>query len=479
MKFKDFFHSNTPEDLHKSDYNPESEVSLEVEALHKKLQELDEGQTGHLDLSNKDIILEESENNNPEQNELRERMGLVAKNIIDSFGFEPKKESMMVITDTGVIEAQPELIGAIQQELIDRTSLSPNSNGNFHIRVLPETRRSAEDMGDYLLGEMENQRNSPILIITSMSRSHSRETGAAIRGVSPKSELDKTLTLSREKDNLQNLGDELTEEQYDKLKRFAKENSCRMISITKGKNPHEILTKGAVEESVDLILERDEKVKELMKEVGRVHITSVDGTDLWLNLIEETKSCESEDFSQAGSFGNYPIGEWACSPDWSGSNGTLVVNGPIGGEHMLDQVKEYGPLKLIIQEGEIIKINDLDINEESNNPLVESIKKYLNGGNNENNHAYRLAELGIGTNSKACEGKEDSDIGSSEGEKIYGTIHIAFGSNGSMGVPQKHPSFNGAKVHCDMILMGDINAECFQDDGNSFYLIKSGKPQGY
>ena len=478
MKLRDFFYQNSPEELKQAGYEASQETNEQIRQMHQKLLKMKNRGEGHLDISRENFI-EDSEPISLEQRDAKRRMAGVARNIIDSFGFKPKEESMMVITDTGVIEAQPELINAIQQELIHRTDISPRSKGNFRIRILPETRRSAEDMGDYLLSEMEVQRNSPILIITSMSRSHSRETGAASRGIADRRELNETLVKAKNKGNLENLDNELTDQQWEKLNQYAKENACRLISITKGKNPHEILTKGAVEESVENILERNEKVNELMSNVDRVHITSPEGTDLWLKLIDESKGQGKEDFSKPGSLGNYPIGEWACSPEWEGSSGILIVNGPIGGEHMLDQVKKDGPVKLKIQSGEVVEINDLPVNQDSNNSLIESIKKYLNAGNNEKNHAYRLAELGIGTNQKACQNKGDHDIGSSEGEKIYGTMHFAVGSNGSLGVPRNHPSFNQAKVHCDFIVMGQISAECHKKDGSSFQLINKGKPIGY
>ncbi|RJR31054.1 hypothetical protein C4569_03380 [Candidatus Parcubacteria bacterium] len=413
-----------------------------------------------------------------EDPELKERMGVVAKNIIDTFGFQPKKESFLVITDTGVIEAQPELVGSIEEELKGRIEKSGN-RVNYRIRVLPESKRSAEDMGEYIGDELKHWRNSPILIITSMSRSHSKETGSAIREMYSRKELDEQLQASKIQGHLKGLDDQLNDEQWQKIVKEAKKRAVRLISITKGKNPHEILTKGAVEESVEKILERDEKVGELMKDVKIVQLTSPEGTDIRLNLIEEAKGMESEDFSKPGALGNYPIGEWACSPDWKGSSGNLVIDGPLGGEHMLDQVKKFGPLKLEIVEGEIVKINGQPANELTDNPLAESVKAYLNAGNNKNNHGYRLAELGIGTNTKACQGKEDKDWGSSETEKLYGTVHIAVGSNGSLGVPKNHPSFNSAKVHCDMVLLGKINVECERKDGSRFFLIKEGNPQGY
>ena len=140
MKLFDFFHNNQPDQIKKAGYNTEEEVSGEVLALHQKLQELDKKGEGHIDFDSEDIIVTKPKSESAEALEKKEKITIVAKNIIDSFGFNPDKETMMVITDTGVIKAQPELISAIQTELEVRTN-KPKTKGNFRIRVLPETRR--------------------------------------------------------------------------------------------------------------------------------------------------------------------------------------------------------------------------------------------------------------------------------------------------------------------------------------------------
>jgi hypothetical protein len=152
-------------------------------------------------------------------------------------------------------------------------------------------------------------------------------------------------------------------------------------------------------------------------------------------------------------------------------------------------VKKYGPLRLEIKNGVVTRINDIsladviskvDAGVTTGNPLVDSVVKYLHEGQNDV-YAFRLAELGIGINGKACKDKPDEWIGSSEGEKIYRTIHIAFGSNGTFGVDRSDPTFNDCNIHCDNVVgvQTPITVECTKKDGTKFYLIKNGKPQEY
>ena len=162
-----------------------------------------------------------------------------------------------------------------------------------------------------------------------------------------------------------------------------------------------------------------------------------------------------------------------------GANGLMVVDGPIGGNHNLDMIEDYGPITLVVKEGNITHVNNIPLKENTGNSLAESVKSYLGSGNNAEGHAFRIAELGIGINGKACQSKAPKDIGSSEGEKIYGTCHIAFGSNGSFGVEPGDPNLNAVPIHCDMVLMNGLNVDCERKDGTNFSLIHESEPQGY
>lgn len=440
------------------------------------------------------------------EQEISPELAKVAESIVNCYGYDPKKESFLVITDTQVMEKNTEFIVAIEKELKKRTSEDRRAAGNYEIITVPASPTSATPFGE-VVGEKMKDR--PVLIATSMSRSHSAETGAASRGdIAQKEQYDRIIQSDKFRQTVQRGHSIITperlqvlreqaempagdneEDYYSKLGELAKKTRSRIISITKGHNPFEILTKGAAEESPETLRQRGEAVMELMKDVKSAHITTDDGTDLVLRPWVDKTVNESGNLSKPGSLSNYPVGEWACSVIWKGANGTLVVDGPFGGKrkedgrwHNLDWVKEAGPFKLTIEEGEIVEINGKSVIEQRTNPdneLIASFIAYLDSGNDEKNHGYKLAEFAVGTNGKACEGKPDEYWGSTETEKKYGTCHIAVGSNGTFGVKKDDSNFNPAKIHCDMVLLDRPTIECEKKNGESFFLLEKGEPQGY
>ena len=418
--------------------------------------------------------------------ENKERFKLAAKNIIDCFSFNPEKESLLVITDGKVIETNNDFIEAISGELNLRTQDKQRTKGNWEMVVVPASPKSATPLGE-MIGE--KMKNRPVLIVTSMSRSHSKETGAAFRGdISDKSVFDEIIASKTFRntvangysaytpERLETIGNKLPDSTYEKMKLFAKNNRSRIISITKGHNPYEILTRGAVEEPVENLKERASKVNEIMKDVVRVHITSSLGTDIWLSLSTDLKEVEDGNLGKPGSLSNYPIGEWSCSPDWKDSDGVLVIDGPCGGNINQDIIDQSSPFILTFKNGEVIDIK-------GEGQALEMWKNYLDSGNNEKNQAYKLAEFAVGTNTKALKDKPREFWGSSEGEKVYGTAHIAVGSNGSFGRTPDDPNYNSAAVHCDMVLglhkKNRVTVECQKKDGAKFVLIDNGEPKEY
>lgn len=421
---------------------------------------------------------------NPERNEEHEKLRQIARNIIDCFDWNPNKEDFLVVSDTKVVRENPLMLKALDFELKKQ---SEGAKGRFQTIVTEESPKSATPLGAEI-GEM--MRDKPVLILTSMSRSHSRETGVAMRGDLrvTKEDLEKLLSSDGLKkmveagystftpEILEAWQGRIHDDVWQKWAELAKNKRSRIISITKGHNPYEILTKGAVFESVEKLRERADKVVELMKDVARVHISTPLGTDLWLTIRPDLSEVENGRVNEPGKVSNYPIGEWACSPDWQGSDGVMVVDGPCGGninQHILDKGE---PLRLTIKSGEIVAA-------EGGEEALKLWRAYLDSGNNENNHAYKLAELGIGINGRALEEKPREWWGSSEGEKKYGTVHVAVGSNGTFGRIPEDPNFNAAQVHCDMILGlnqgSEVTVECERKDGTNFMLIAAGEPIGY
>jgi hypothetical protein len=421
---------------------------------------------------------------NPERIEEHEKLRQIARNILDCFDWNPNKEDFLVVTDTKVIRENPLMVKALEWELKKQ---SKDTKGRYKNIVTAESPKSATPLGVEIGEQMHDK---PVLILTSMSRSHSRETGTAMRGDLrfSKKQLERVLGSEGLKkmveagystftpEILEAWQGRISDDVWQRWENLAKSKRSRIISITKGHNPYEILTKGAVFENVEKLRERADKVEKLMRDVRRVHVTTPLGTDLWLAINPKFFVKEDGRINEPGKLANYPIGECAFSPDWRGSDGILVVDGPCGGninQHILDKGK---PLRLTIKDGEVISA-------EGGEEALKLWRAYLDSGNNKQNHAYKLAELGIGINSRALEDKPREYWGSTEGEKKYGTVHIAVGSNGTFGRTPDDPSFNAAEVHCDIITGlnhgGEVTVECEKKDGSNFLLIDKGKPVGY
>jgi hypothetical protein len=401
---------------------------------------------------------------NPEKNKEHEKLCRVAENLVNCFDWNPSKEDFLIVTDTKVMEENPIILKALEQELqkhIQTAKEKKIGTGQYKILTTEASSKSGTSLGKEI---GEQMRDKPVLVITSMSRSHSNETGVAFRG--------------DVREYLQPYKEQLSDEAWLKIEEMALKKRSRIMSLTKGHNPYEILTEGAALEDPEILKERADKITELMKNVVEMHITSQLGTDLRLTRAIRPESAFVEDgrVNKPGKFANFPFGEWCCSPDWDGSSGILVVDGPCGGNINQDIIDAGEPLRLTFKNGQIIKMN-------GGEEALAMLKKYLNSGNNKHNDAYRLAELGIGINSCALQGKPRKNWGSSEGEKKYGSCHIAVGNNGALGRKSDDPNFSAAEVHCDMVLGlntgGEITMECFNKDGTNFKLIDNGKANGY
>ncbi|MFH1207173.1 MAG: aminopeptidase [Patescibacteria group bacterium] len=428
----------------------------------------------------------------PETNQEHERLRQVARNIIDCYDWQPGQEEFLIVTDTKVMAENPMMLKALEFELTAQGKVSEAGKERTAARLFKTMVTEASPKSATPLNETigEAMRDRPVLIITSMSRSHSKETGTAIRGdthaqresIDQVVSSDKMRSLSERgmsefpAEKLDRWGGRIPDDQWLKMKQLAKARGSRVISITKGHNPYDILTKGAVLENVENLRERAKNVSELMKDVKRVHITTPLGTDLWVPVRPDLTEIEDGNVNKPGRVANYPIGEWSCSPDWEGCEGRLVVDGPTGGNVNQDILDKGKPLVLRIERGQIVASDGGD-------EAHKKWKDYLDSGNNMKNDAYRVAELGIGTNARALEEKPRKHWGSSEGEKKYGTVHVAVGSNGSFGRTPEDPNFNGAQVHCDMVIGlnrgGEPTVECERKDGSTFKLIDNGQPIGY
>jgi leucyl aminopeptidase (aminopeptidase T) len=129
-------------------------------------------------------------------------------------------------------------------------------------------------------------------------------------------------------------------------------------------------------------------------------------------------------YREPGRSGNLPSGEAFLAPLEGTAEGELSVDGSIAGVGRLSE-----PVLLEISEGILVFASGPD-----GERLLTLLDRSEEGRN--------VAELGIGTNDRArLTGVTLED------EKIYGTIHIAFGSNDTFG------GTVAAGVHLDAVVL--------------------------
>ena len=137
-------------------------------------------------------------------------------------------------------------------------------------------------------------------------------------------------------------------------------------------------------------------------------------------------------YREPGRSGNLPSGEAFLAPLEGTAEGELLVDGSIAGVGRLSE-----PVLLEISEGRLVSASGPD-----GERLLFLLDRSEEGRN--------VAELGVGTNDRArLTGVTLED------EKIYGTIHIAFGSNDTFG------GTVAAGVHLDSVV---LEPELYLDD---------------
>lgn len=165
-----------------------------------------------------------------------------------------------------------------------------------------------------------------------------------------------------------------------------------------------------------------EKVSRLLDHASFARIEK-DGCTLVMDLSDRNGVRSPGVYKNPGESGNLPSGEAYIAPQENSSEGEMIIDGSMVGIGKLDS-----PLHVNIKNGKVRKITG----EKS-----ELLSILLENDNNAT-----LGELGIGTNEKAIL----SGI-ILEDEKVFGTVHIAFGTNTSFG------GTNKADCHMDGIIL--------------------------
>ena len=185
----------------------------------------------------------------------------------------------------------------------------------------------------------------------------------------------------------------------------------------------EMLTKGGMTADYSRVKDESKYLANILSKGKEIKIKTSLGTDFNANLEGRKGKTDAGIIDKKGMKGNLPGGEGFIAPLEGKSKGRLVFDGSFSSLSILKK-----PIILEITDGQVTKVEGY----KSQN-LSDTLENY--------NNAKNVAEIGIGTNHKAIL------IGNVlEDEKVYGTVHIAFGDNHTFGGKVK------ADVHLDGII---------------------------
>lgn len=407
-----------------------------------------------------------------EEQEIYEKLKLGATNVIKCFALKrspdnKKGENLLIVTDSGADELMVRAMYEAGREIV---------GNDCRIMVAPKTEHAAQEFGQAIGEKMQSV--DALLLITSLSRTHSKETGDVLHPAHSADLIESILNSEHLQAEFTNLRKFSAEELADKLtqRKLGKESAfpskARIISITN--TTRDILTiGGALEDPIEMV-QRIDKMAEIMQGVEKVRIVSENGTNLELDIKVPSLIKEAGVIDQPGQAANFPSGEYAGSVDLAGTSGVYVVDGAVG---MIGRVDE--PIKITIENGVAIKIEGGEVAGKLKGILekanLEHKAKYPEDVTTD---AFKLAEFAFGMNSKAFRydeaGNKVSPPTSLEGEKGLGTIHIALGKNTIFNVPKNDPDYNDIGLHVDCVAM-KTSITGIKEDGEEIELIKNGE----
>lgn len=168
----------------------------------------------------------------------------------------------------------------------------------------------------------------------------------------------------------------------------------------------------------DVLIELHKRVRPFIVNSREIRITTALGTDIMTAVHDTHGQSESILKNKPGSFGNLPVGEIDSGIVREKTNGIIVFDGSFPQIGLLES-----PIKASVKEG----IAEIHLNSQQANKLHEMLAKV-------GSDAFKLAELGIGTNPNC---KLTGIV--LEDEKVLGTVHFALGNdlsyNGTNAVP--------------------------------------------
>lgn len=187
----------------------------------------------------------------------------------------------------------------------------------------------------------------------------------------------------------------------------------------------EMLVAGAITADAGEVIALTAKYTDLLNQASEVRVEK-EGYALTFSIAGRQGISSTGIFRQKGESGNIPSGESYVAPLEDSANGQLLVDGSIAG---LGKVVQ--PVLLTLEEGRLVA---------ASGEMGKQLLELLGEG-----EGRKIAEFGIGTNPAArITGVVLED------EKVFSTIHIAFGSNRSFGGQTE------AGVHIDCVVTDPV-----------------------
>ncbi len=174
------------------------------------------------------------------------------------------------------------------------------------------------------------------------------------------------------------------------------------------------------ETDLNWIWKENNKIAKQLKGKSNIKITTPSGTNISFSIKQ--RELHGLKPKKKGFMTNFPIGEVYCAPIEETAEGEIFI------DHFKGEIKPSDKAWLKVEMGKIA---------EWNNAAIPFIQKQ------QTENGFVIAEFGVGTNKW-----HKNPIGNVlHDEKIFGTIHLAFGNNTSFGGKNKSP------VHNDLILL--------------------------
>jgi leucyl aminopeptidase (aminopeptidase T) len=187
----------------------------------------------------------------------------------------------------------------------------------------------------------------------------------------------------------------------------------------------EMFARGAITADYRQVADLSDKLTAILSAGENVRIEK-QGHVLELSIKGRTAISSNGLYHTRGASGNLPTGESYIAPLEGTARGSLLIDGSLAEFGVL-----HGPLTVEIEQGRAVRFSG---------PDAAWLEKRL-----ATPEARNVGELGLGTNDKAilC-----GNI--LEDEKVYGTVHVAFGSNATFG------GTVSAGIHIDGIILNAL-----------------------